>query len=97
MTRLVHHLSPRARAIVTAGLRRRDGDTCPYCGVTMTFNAGTEWVPSKASIEHIVPIDRGGDDTWGNLTLCCMRCNVSKQSKTAAEFVAYLAAQAVPA
>jgi 5-methylcytosine-specific restriction endonuclease McrA len=52
------------------------GRKCAYCGVTN--------VPLQ--VEHIVPRARGGTNRVGNLTLACEPCNLSKGTRTAAEF-----------
>lgn len=43
---------------------------CPYCGKTITvFNF---------SIDHVVPISRGGQRGTGNIQLTCKTCNLTK-------------------
>jgi 5-methylcytosine-specific restriction enzyme A len=37
------------------------------------------------TMDHIVPIGRGGTSTKGNIVVCCKECNSKKQSQTAAE------------
>lgn len=69
--------------ITVKALRKRHGDDCCYCGVTMQFTPGDghTFVPLKATIEHIVAITRGGGHTWANTALCCWQCNVRKNAK----------------
>lgn len=74
--------------ITTKSLRDALGDQCYFCGVTMQFARtprGT-YVPSKATIEHLVPISRGGDHSRANCVLACHECNLSKGRKTEQEF-----------
>lgn len=52
------------------------GRRCAYCHIT--------GVPLQ--IEHIVPRVRGGTNRASNLTLACKRCNLQKNSQTAAEY-----------
>ena len=33
---------------------------------------------NKASIEHVVPLSRGGTDDWDNLAASCVDCNNKK-------------------
>lgn len=72
------------RGITCAALRKRDGDGCHYCGVTMTFAPATghKYIPNKATVEHITPISKGGTHTWGNVALACWQCNVRKGRRT---------------
>ena len=48
----------------------RDGRMCMYCGIR-TYK-------SNLSRDHIVPISRGGTDTWTNVVTACKRCNNHK-------------------
>jgi 5-methylcytosine-specific restriction endonuclease McrA len=68
--------------ITVKALRKKHGDDCCYCGMTMTFERGDgrTYVPLKATIEHIVAISRGGGHTWANTTLACWQCNVRKNA-----------------
>ena len=45
----------------------RDLYECQYCGNT-----------KHLTIDHIVPVSRGGQNTWKNLTTCCFSCNNKK-------------------
>ena len=68
--------------LTRAKIRSWHGDECAYCGVEMDFDVrGLVSAPRKATIDHIVPIHRGGGHVTGNVTLCCARCNSSKGSK----------------
>lgn len=71
-------------------LRGIHGDVCPYCGVLMRFVAaiGREFVATKATIEHVVPLSRGGGHTFENTMLCCWQCNVRKNAKPLEEWIA---------
>jgi len=66
-------------------LREKGGDLCTYCGVLMDFET-IEYAPHKASVDHIVPLSRGGAHTFGNTTLACLKCNMSKFNKTLQEW-----------
>lgn len=57
-----------------AGVLRRDGYQCGYCGAG---NART--------VDHIVPASRGGANTWGNTVAACYGCNQRKADRTPAE------------
>lgn len=65
-------------------LRARHGDSCPYCGTGMSFEAVSkgEYVPMRATIEHVIPVSRGGAHTWDNTILCCWRCNIRKNNRS---------------
>ena len=68
-------------------LRGLHGDRCTYCFIDMDFEVrGRQHVPNKATIEHVLPISRGGSHTWENTRLCCARCNSSKGARTLDEW-----------
>jgi len=52
------------------GVLRRDSQRCAYCG------------NSAATIDHVQPKSRGGQDTWENLVACCFKCNNVKGDRT---------------
>lgn len=55
----------------------RDGGRCRGCGMLMTLEGeGNE--DDYPSIDHIVPLARGGLHTWDNVQLLCRRCNWEK-------------------
>ena len=52
---------------------------CFYCGAN-----------DKKTQDHVVPINRGGSHSIGNLITACQSCNSSKQDKTITEWKMYL-------
>ncbi len=58
-------------------LFRRDQYLCMYCG-----NA-----PGAAELsrDHVLPLARGGRDSWTNVVSSCRRCNNSKADRTPEE------------
>ena len=52
----------------------RDGSKCQYSDKVLTKREGT--------IDHVVPQDRGGRETWENLVLCHRDINFRKGNKT---------------
>ena len=52
---------------------------CHYCG----RNVGAE----NLTMDHVVPVARGGSSTRGNCVPCCRECNEGKRAYTPAELV----------
>lgn len=52
----------------------RDSYTCQYC------SSG-----ENLTIDHVLPISRGGEWTWENLVTACAKCNSKKGHKTIEE------------
>ena len=58
----------------------RDGLTCRGCGKPVDLNI--QWPDRMSkSIDHIIPISRGGDHTLTNAALMHLGCNSSKGAR----------------
>lgn len=66
--------------ITKKSLYARDKATCQWCGKKLSM--------SDATIDHVFPLSRGGTNTWRNITLSCVRCNVEKGRLTGDEYEA---------
>ena len=42
---------------------------------------------TELTIDHIVPVARGGRSTRGNMVVCCRKCNMEKKYLTPAEMI----------
>jgi 5-methylcytosine-specific restriction endonuclease McrA len=51
---------------------RRDRLTCQYCGKKN----------QPMTVDHIIPKQFGGKQTWENLVCACVRCNNKKRNRT---------------
>lgn len=60
----------------------RDQFTCVYCQRNLA-NVKAK----RRTLDHIIPVTRGGDNDETNLCTACSRCNESKGDKTAWEFI----------
>ena len=52
---------------------------CHYCGATFTY--------TQLTMDHVVPIARGGKSTKGNVVVACKNCNNQKKYFTPAETI----------
>ena len=55
---------------------------CYYCD--------EKFAPKELTLDHIVPVSRGGRTTRGNCVPCCKECNNRKQSLTPVEWEEYV-------
>lgn len=61
-------------------LYMRDGGVCALCGRHIDFDC--EYTSADyPSIDHIVPIAKGGRHEWNNVQLACRGCNNAKSDK----------------
>jgi hypothetical protein len=58
------------------GVLDRDGWACQLCGVGLSRDP--DWEPNMATVDHIVPLSRGGEHTEENAQAACLRCNSAK-------------------
>ena len=62
--------------------RRLAKGVCHYCG--------QQTPPRELTMDHIVPISRGGRSTKGNLVPCCKDCNNKKKHLLPMEWNEYI-------
>lgn len=54
---------------------RRDGHTCQYCGR----------LDGEMTMDHVLPLSRGGQTVWTNVVTACVPCNRRKANHTPEE------------
>jgi 5-methylcytosine-specific restriction protein A len=62
---------------------RRGEGRCHYCGA--------EVPPKELTMDHVVPIARGGRTDRGNVVPCCKECNNTKRDLLPVEWEEHLA------
>ena len=68
--------APRKRILLNRrNVIKRDDHQCQYCGTT----------EGSVTVDHVLPKDRGGQDTWENLVCACVKCNTIKRNRTPRE------------
>ena len=60
--------------LTNTALFARDAQLCLYCGGR--FNR------PQLTRDHVLPVSRGGRDTWENVVAACFHCNSRKGSRT---------------
>lgn len=63
-------------------LFKRQKGLCKYCRSAMSKGEG----PYEATIDHVVPISRGGRNSRDNVVLACRSCNQAKGAMSVEEF-----------
>lgn len=63
-----------APALTNQALFARDRHLCLYCG--LQFSRG------DLTRDHVIPLSKGGRDSWENVVSACLACNVRKGSRT---------------
>ena len=52
----------------------RDQFVCQYCNLQLPHK-------NKCTVDHVIPISRGGKNHWENCVTSCAPCNISKGNK----------------
>ncbi len=67
------HNTPKRKILLNRrNLLIRDNYSCQYCGRRN----------NQMTIDHVIPKQMGGKDTWENLVIACMPCNNRKANRT---------------
>jgi 5-methylcytosine-specific restriction endonuclease McrA len=77
LTRFVHVPRRFRRQVTNTFLFARDGYRCQYCNRHRSELRGREFLTR----DHIVPLSRGGDNSWTNVVTACSPCNNRKGSR----------------
>ena len=67
----------RSKSPSKRNVYRRDGNRCQYCGCHLNSK--------NASLDHVMPRSRGGDNSWDNIVSACKPCNRRKSNRTPEE------------
>lgn len=55
----------------------RDDHTCQYCA--------KKFPTKELTLDHVMPVSRGGQHTWDNVVAACGKCNNKKGNRTPSE------------
>lgn len=58
----------------------RDGHKCRYCGKSGLYKRAL-------TLDHLVPVVRGGKDELSNVVVSCMHCNCKKGKKSVEQYI----------
>lgn len=73
------------RVISKALKEQIPSEFCYYCGKKINS--------INKSYDHIIPVDKGGEDNFDNLVCCCIDCNQVKKNMTLFELLNQLDCQ----
>lgn len=60
-------------------------DPCFYCGRGLV-PAGPKHPPNEYTIDHVLPVSRGGEHRSDNIVAACRQCNDKKGARTLEEY-----------
>lgn len=77
--------APAEIGITLSKLIKRDGGICQICGLPC-FCGGDYLADLYPTIDHIVPLSKGGGHTWNNVQLAHRVCNINKSNMIGEEW-----------
>lgn len=77
LVRYVHVPRRFRRQVTNTFLFARDDYCCQYCGRHRSELRGRQFLTR----DHVLPISRGGDNTWSNVVTSCSPCNNRKGNR----------------
>lgn len=81
LTRFIHVPKRFRKQVTNTFLFARDDYRCQYCG-----RLQAELRPREAlTRDHLIPISRGGLNTWTNVVTACSTCNTRKADRLPSE------------
>ena len=81
LVRYVHVPRRFRRQVTNTFLFARDDYSCQYCGRRRNELRGRQFLTR----DHVVPLSRGGGNTWENVVTSCSPCNNRKGDRLPAE------------
>ena len=78
--RYIKAWTPESKTITLRKLYERDNGVCWLCGKQCDYDADSN-SNNYPSIDHVIPIARGGKDEWNNIRLAHRLCNSFKWAK----------------
>jgi len=70
-------IPPRKVRFTRRNVYKRDGNRCQYCG--------KKFKSEDLNLDHVIPVSRGGKDSWYNVVCSCVPCNLRKGDKSLVE------------
>jgi 5-methylcytosine-specific restriction endonuclease McrA len=81
VVRLKRYIAPKRYAKILRFSRQhvflRDGFKCVYCRALYSLK--------ELTLDHVIPVVKGGERTWTNVVTCCVACNQKKGARTPQE------------
>ncbi|MDA3917944.1 MAG: HNH endonuclease [Deltaproteobacteria bacterium] len=62
--------------------RKRSSGICHYCE--------NNFIPNELTMDHVIPLSRGGESQKFNLVPCCKECNTKKRQFLPFEWEEYM-------
>ncbi len=61
---------------------RDERDFCPYCGISFNKVTPNKFNEAPYHLDHMDPLDKGGEHSIRNVIFCCGPCNIKKRKQS---------------
>jgi 5-methylcytosine-specific restriction endonuclease McrA len=82
LSKYIHVPRRFRRQVTNTFLFARDSYQCQYCGRHKRELGYRE----SLTRDHLIPISRGGDNSWANVVTACSKCNLKKGNRLPLEW-----------
>jgi len=79
--RIVEMAQAHLRSLLLLAAVERDGEACRYCRVPTIVDPEPSQRFLERTLDHIVPLSKGGKDELSNVCVCCRSCNARKGAR----------------
>ena len=68
--------------ITRSSVFEKNEGKCYLCEIeTHLEHKAIGYEPNLSTVDHIIPISKGGSHTWENVRNCCLKCNITKHDR----------------
>jgi 5-methylcytosine-specific restriction endonuclease McrA len=87
--RLVAMAQAHLRSLLLEALAEAHGIDCAYCRVPTLVDPPAGLRYRERTLDHVIPLSRGGADELSNVVLCCRSCNSRKGARPVRQYAVW--------
>lgn len=75
----IHTYTKEDYTVITDFLKNKNWEYCAYCKIKFTskYKTNPPYL-TISSIDHVIPLSKGGKNNLSNIEIVCTECNVKK-------------------
>lgn len=63
---------------------------CPYCGIEMDTQSTKDYNHRYRTLDHMIPLSKGGRHASYNIIACCCGCNIKKKDRDLEDWINHI-------
>lgn len=84
--RVVATAQAHLRSLLLLAICAEQGTECAYCRVPTVTQPAPGEKHRERTLDHVIPLSRGGKDDLANVVCCCRSCNARKSARPQKEY-----------